>query len=296
MVSMFDLETKYPVGVRSIADPINPRFVIEDEYGGACAEPIYQNGIDTHYDMCYRKMHEPNGPWAGRRIWVPVGTVSRNWTPISTSSIANEIRNDLNGQNLFKSTQTKLAPVNSSSTTHKVSFMIDRPIEMPFCPRDAGTRFTSFNNTSKEVYYPRLVLWNGYTGCCGLRGQFGLWRMICLNGMEIPFLTGKVYNLHTITGVKTFAERFLNQDWKTACDKLTYMLKDATHTEMTEEMMDELLPSLTGIDIKSWEEYPDQTAKGMLNFLSYQQTHQASILTEGRYQKAIETIVKHVAA
>ena len=283
---------KYPLNIKSVGTipEANKRFELNDRFGHTCATPIVNNGLETPYDMVWKSTFDS---FYRKNVWVPVGSVGRDWQPIQTSKMVTQISDQLTERGILKSITEKTAPNDSKSTTHRIDFVIDHPIEMPGKARDASSDFVT-QEGDNEVFYPQLTLWNGYSGCCGLRGNFGLYRFICSNGMEIPFLTGKTYNLHTLNSAHNFLNRFMNQDWTQACNKLEILLRSTRDTEMTEEMMQAVLPKFSQHDKESWESYSemDNTVGGMINFLTYQKTHNASIMSENKYQAILKQVVK----
>jgi hypothetical protein len=125
---------------KAVMEILNPRFHLNDEYGETVGSPIIQNGMDTGYDMCYKHV---DCSFYGHKVWVPVGAVSRDWTPIGTHFIIESIKDRLEQTELLKSISVKKADPEAKGTMHRIDIVIDKPCEILKKPRDAGTGFVN---------------------------------------------------------------------------------------------------------------------------------------------------------
>jgi hypothetical protein len=290
-------KTKYHVNHTAILDVEAPNWEINDDYGHVKSQDIIQNGINTGYRMVYKEIQER--PEVSK-VWIPVGAVSKNWEPCPTSPIVDMVRGQLISAGIMDEdtlTQVKMPSRDLKCTTHKVSMRLNVPIEVPRKPRDAGSRFTGLNSDggSNDMYFPQVTLWNGYSGCCSLQAGLSMLRMVCSNGLTIMKLTGKIRNLHTERSIQQFVNSVARKDFLSEAKELVGFINKTADISVTAEVMESIKGLMNKADEESWKEYPDTSINGLINFLSYQQTHKASISSEVRYQQMINRVYKQVA-
>jgi hypothetical protein len=117
--------------------------------------------------------------------------------------------------------------------------------------------------------------------------------MVCSNGLILPITSGSFRNLHTPNSVHGFLNKIAKMDFLNKCDEMKTFLVRFADMKLDDEK--ELTKDFTKMDTKQWATYPDHTAIGLINFLSYRQTHDASVSVEARYQKMINRVFKLAA-
>lgn len=279
-------------GVNAVATLNGYNWELEDQYGHVRSKPIIQEGLHTGYNMLYKEVYNQRG-FSGP-LWTPVGSVSEQWQPIKTSTVVENAIESLRQAGLIDENpaiKTKHPGKSHKSTLHRVDIPLNTPFELPTSTRDSGSRFAG--SDSKEVYYPTVTLWNGYSGDCSLRAGLTIRRMVCSNGLVIPTLSGSFRNLHTPGSVYGFLNKVTKMDFLSKCNEMRSFLIRFSEMKLDDEK--EVTKDFTKMDTKRWASYPDHTAMGLINFLSYRQTHDASVSVEARYQKMINRVFKLAA-
>jgi hypothetical protein len=274
---------------------IDRKWELNDPFGHVCATNIHQYGLQTGYRMLYREVQDEK---TTSPLWTPIGSVSEDWKPLATQPVIDMVRAALGSCGLVDANMVpvvKCPSNNVKSTTHRVDLALNIPFELPNRTRDSGSGFAP-GTISTEVYYPRVTLWNSYSGGHALQAGLTLYRRVCKNGLMAFGITGKIRNLHTEGALVQFLNKVRNMDFLAECDKLKVFIGKAQDITVSTDLMAVLIPDMSKKDIKTWDDYPDTSVNGLINFLSYKQTHEASIMSEAKYQKMINLAVRSVAA
>jgi len=120
-------------------------------------------------------------------------------------------------------------------------------------------------------------------------------RMVCSNGLVVPVFTGQIYNLHTSTAAGIFVNKLLSLSFLTGMKEMQAFLTKAADKTVSPELLENIVPHFGKKELEEWNGYPDHSAGGVINFLSYQQTHVATIAAESKYQGWINQIVREAA-
>ena len=293
---MVAINDKFRIGVNAVEEVRETKWAISDEFATVCSSPIRQNGIDTGYDMLYKHVENKG---SDRKLWAPIGSVSDGWTPVQTNEITDMIQDRLMSLRLIDTATLNLPKKatdrNYKSTVHRVDIPLNRRFKMPSTSADVGSVYAP-DNDNPRTYRPMVTVWNGYAGDSSLRFGVTLYRLACKNGMMLPVLSGMLLRRHTSGSVINFLNQISRMNFNDLGSDFTKLFIQAQKIKVDSDLLRPLSKHLTRGDVTEWKDYPDNTVNGMLNFLSYQQTHNASIATEARYQRAINLVSKRIAA
>lgn len=264
------------------------KWELDDRYAHVQARPINCDGHYTNWDMTFK--YTKDG-------WTHPRPVSSNWTPVATPRIVDGIM-DRMGNEVLKTT-VRRAPDSSGSTFHRIAFMLDHPIELPFKARDLDTRFTNFGMGDNNIVHPEISFSQGYNGCASLRADVSFRIKICQNGIMIPL--GKGFGiseraLHTPNATERFLNKIGDLDVHRAICEFEQRAKVLSRLKLPVDQMIDLMKNLPKKYLLMYEdEYHDHTAWGAINFLSWVQTHEVSVERANNFQPIVNSIVKAAA-
>ena len=284
--------SKFQDGVNATATMDGFNWELNDQYGHVRGTDIIQNGINTGYRMVYKEVLDSRY----NPVWTPIGSVSEDWQPVPTSNVVELAMNRLMEAGLVDNdsgVKVKQLGKTHKSTTHRVDIKLNREMPLDLAPRDESSPWAG--PARKENYFPQVTLWNGYSGCCSLQATISMMRQVCSNGLVVPVVFGRIRSFHGLNSTHRFLNELSELKFLSKLSVFEETMKKMADRKLEKEELDSIMKHMGKRDKEQWQKYPDQSTIGLVNFLSYRQTHDASVLAETRYQQAINQVFRMAA-
>ena len=110
-------------------------------------------------------------------------------------------------------------------------------------------------STQVNDVFPKISIWNSYDGTLKFRREFGFFRLVCSNGLAVPFgLSNTILNKHTTDSFDGFDKSSLNKFVNGFIESTNFFLnKTKEHTKFYEFLNEK------GANIKTLEKIAEET-------------------------------------
>ena len=142
---------------------------------------IFPDAPDIFID--YVKMYDVEGsPFPYYLVKVNdkiYGVVSNKYRPMCLTPVLSNVLSEITKDNKIDMEKSKII-VRRAEVVAKIVLKKAYELDLPIS--DKEREFYNMN-LDKDVFYPALYVYNGYTGNASIRLLYGLFRLICTNGM-----------------------------------------------------------------------------------------------------------------
>lgn len=262
---------------------------INDRYGHARAIRIPTPvGADTTFSMVYGKDE--------KGIWTPVKPVSDRFHPISTESIVDKIIDKMGGKKEIFSEKLTLG---RGGVTQRVELVLasgEIKIGDTKEPEDSPLLSEGIIGRNGDLWRPTIRIANAYDGTRAINVMAGWFRLVCSNGMIAEAwdgATARTVKIHTIHQV----EKALNEieDFDFNYKEFARLLKKLNTIKISKPEMGRIKKALPKNYMAGLDNIPEPTAYGVMNYVTYIQSHQMSLNRGSIVQPIINSMLKKAA-
>lgn len=261
----------------------------EDKYGHARAIRIQTpDGIDTTFSMVYGKNEEG--------VWEAVRPVSNRFEPIGTEDIIDKVIQRLGGE---KEIHTEHVRLGRGGVSHQVELVLKHGEIMigdTTENENADLLSNGIIEPGNDIWRPTVRVRNALDGTRAINVTAGWFRLVCSNGMTVSAWEGSsstTVKIHTIHQVKNALDEIADFDFNVkAFEK---MLKDMRKKVINKAELTKIKKMLPKNYKAGFDNIADKSAYGVLNYMTYLQSHQFSMNRESKVQPIINTMLRKVA-
>jgi len=263
---------------------------VNDRYGQACAVRIKTpEGVDTNFSMVYGKDEES-------KLWIPVRPVSDRFTPIGTGEIIDKVVDRLGGQSKIYSERVRLG---RGGVTQQVELVLDEgAVKIGDTVEDKDSPLIANGVIKKngDVWRPQVRVRNALDGTQAISVTAGWYRLVCSNGMTVEAWNGataRTIKIHTIHQVVKALDEIEHFDFNVK--EFQAMMKKLRAKTITKTELGKIRKSLPKNYQVGFDEIPEQTAYGVISYITYLQSHHLSMNRESRVQGIVDNMLRKVA-
>lgn len=264
----------------------NVVWEVNDRYGHARAIRILTpDGIDTDFSMVYGKNEDG--------VFEPVRPVSDRFTPIGTGEIIDRVIDRLGGKKEIFSERVRLG---RGGVTHQVELVLkSNEIRIGDVVEDKESPLIANGVIERngDIWRPTVRVRNALDGTKAISVTAGWFRLVCSNGMTVEAWEGSsstTIKIHTIHQVKNALDEIANFDFNVKAFET--MMKKLSKTSLTKNELTRIKNMLPKNYKAEFEGIPDKTAYGVINYMTYLQSHQFSINRESKVQPIINSMFR----
>lgn len=264
---------------------------VDDRYGQAQAVRMLDpySGNATKFAMVYG--HTDSG-------WQPMRPVSDRYQPVPTAEVI-----DLIKERMGKKVLTETVRFDRKNTRVAVSVVIDEPVKLGNSPFDWGSRWTQhaaprLADGKKDVWYPAIRVVNSYDASSALSVMFGLWRLVCSNGLIVPAKEGSMFatrRIHTRDEIGSVIDDIGNWNCSVSAEGV---VRPLMKKKLSADAIAEIKARLPKPHQDGFAEnvaLGGGTAYAALCFMTYLQSHELSVSRFPRMQPLIAEVLRLAA-
>ncbi|MCK5612572.1 DUF932 domain-containing protein [Candidatus Pacearchaeota archaeon] len=262
---------------------------VNDKYGHARAIRIRTpEGEETKFSMVYGK-DESNK-------WMPVRPVSDRFTPIGTEDIIKRVVDRLGGDGEIFTERVRLGRGGVSQQVELV--LKSNEIKIGDAPEDKDSHLISQGIIGKngDIWRPTVRVLNALDGTKSISVMAGWFRLVCSNGMTVEAWQGSsshTIKIHTVHQVDKALNEIENFDFNVKAFRT--MLKKLRGVKIDKAEMKRIQKALPKNYMMGLDKIPERTAYGVINYVSYIQSHEMSMNRGGIVQPIINSMLKKAA-
>lgn len=261
----------------------------EDKYGHARALRIQTpEGHDTTFSMVYGKKEDGT--------WDAVRPVSDRFEPIGTEDIIDKVVQRLGGR---KEIHTEHVRLGRGGVSHQVELVLKQGEIMigdTTEPENSDLISNGFIKPGSDIWRPTVRVRNALDGTRAINVMAGWFRLVCSNGMIASAWEGSeshTIKIHTIHQVQNALDEIADFDFNVK--GFEKMLKDMRKKVINKAELTKIKKLLPKNYKAGFDGIADKSAYGVLNFMTYLQSHQFSMNRESKVQPIINSMIRKVA-
>ena len=262
---------------------------VNDRYGCARAVRIKTpDGTDTSFSMVYGKNE------AG--LWTPVRPVSDRFTPIGTEEVIDKVVERLGGKKEIAHERVRLGRGGVTQQVELVMKSDEIQIGDVVEPEDSALLSEGIIKRNGDIWRPTVRVRNALDGTRAINVTAGWFRLVCSNGMVAEAWSGsssQTIKIHTIHQVAKALDEIAHFDFNVK--EFEKMMKKLRETSITKAEFTKIKKALPKNYEAGLEEIPERTAYGVINYVTYIQSHHMSMNREGRVQPIINSMLRKAA-
>jgi len=263
---------------------------VNDRFGHARAIRIKTpDGKDTSFSMVYGKDEKRN--------WIPVRPVSDRFTPIGTEKIIDKVIERLGGRKEIFSERLRLERGGVSQQVELVLKSHEIKIGNVVEPEDSDLISEGLIKRNGDIWRPTVRVNNALDGTKSISVIAGWFRLVCSNGMIAEAWEGsssKTIKIHTVHQVENALDEIKNFDFNVK--EFAKMFKKLRGVVIDKPELKRIQKALPKNYMKGLEDIPEKTAYGVINYITYIQSHQMSLTRGSIVQPIINSMLKKAAA
>lgn len=262
---------------------------MEDKYGHARALRIKTpDGDDTTFSMVYGKNEEG--------VWNPVRPVSDRFEPIGTEDIINKVVQRLGGKKEIHSERIRLG---RGGVSHQVELVLNNNAIMigdTTENENADLLSNGIIEPGNDIWRPTIRVRNALDGTRAISVIAGWFRLVCSNGLVSNAWEGSsshTIKIHTVHQVQNALDEIADFDFNVKeFEKMLEKMRKKVISKAELTKIKKLLPK----NYKAgFDEIADKSAYGVLNFMTYLQSHQFSMNRESKVQPIVDSMFRRIA-
>ena len=262
---------------------------VNDKYGKARAIRIQTpDGIDTSFSMVYGKNEKGQ--------WEPVRPVSDRFSPISTEVIIDKVIERLGGKKEIFSEQVSLG---RGGVTQQVQLVLNSgAIKIGDTKEEKDSPMISEGIIERngDIWRPTVRVRNALDGTRAINVMAGWFRLVCSNGMIAEAWDGassRTVKIHTEKQIEKALDEIEHFDFN--YKEFQKVLKKLNTIPIANAEFKRIQKQLPKNYMQGLEMIPERTAYGIINYVTYIQSHHMSINRSDIVQPIINTMLKKAA-